>query len=163
MNLVLAEVGKSTKNAMAKILKKYSVLSLVLLGSFANLNAQTQGKIKIKADPRLEQELRSDINKNDSTDLKGYRIQIYFGNDKNDAEKIARKFKNAYPEYKTQTYLRYYQPYWRVRVGNYYRKIDAQSLLQELSKEFNNVLLIKDKIDFPEIHPADLEEEEISE
>lgn len=132
-----------------------TIASIIFLLLAGNSFAQSDGEIKINADPRLETELRKDIERNDSLDIQGYRIQIYFGNDKNDAEKIARKFKNLYPDYRKETYLRYYQPYWRVRVGNYYRKVDAQYLMQQLIKDFNNVLLIKDEIELPEIDTAD--------
>ena len=136
---------------------KYRKISAFLVAILLSgiCSAQTSGKVKISADPRLESELQDNIEKNDSMDIAGYRIQIYFGNNKTDAEKLARKFKNLHPEYKKETYLRYYQPYWRVRVGNYYQKVDAQYLLQKLTKDFDNVLLIKDDIELPLLHSGD--------
>ena len=153
MSLVLAEAGKNTRNAMARMLKATitSILFCVLLSYSSGGWAQSSGKVRIQADPRLETELQKEIEHNDSTEIKGYRIQIYFGNNRTEAEKIERKFKNLFPDYKNETYLRYYQPYWRVRIGNYYRKIDAQNLLHQLTEEFENVLLIKDEIELPEI------------
>jgi hypothetical protein len=153
MKLVLVVAVKSTKNVMAKTPRKIVKLIgvLLVLVTSSNIYAQTEGKVRINADPRLERELKEDIEHNDSIALKGYRIQIYFGNDKNEAEKIIRKFKNLYPESKNESYLRYYQPYWRVRIGNYYRKVDAQHLLYKLISDFDNVLLIKDEIELPEI------------
>lgn len=163
MSLVLVEAGRNTKNAMVQTLKPktaksiFGGLTFVILSILsANVAvAQTDGKVRINADPRLESEMQKDIAHHDSTDLRGYRIQIYFGNNRSDAEKIERKFKSLFPDNRDEVYLRYYQPYWRVRIGNYYRKIDAQHLLHELTKEFENVLLIKDEIELPKLDVSD--------
>jgi|GEM_PF-459201 len=156
MNLAHVVAVRNIKNAMEKISNTaFRLIVLAIFTSVATLSL-AQGEVKVKADPRLESELQKELDRNDSTDIKGYRIQIYFGNNRNDAEKLERKFKNLYPAYKKESYLQYYQPYWRVRVGNFYRIIDAQKLLHELTDDFENVLLVKDNIELPEI---DLEQD----
>jgi len=42
-----------------------------------------------------------------------------------------------------------YVPNWRFRVGNFYHKIDAQPMMQELQRDFGNVFLIREKIELP--------------
>jgi hypothetical protein len=153
MNPAHVVAERNLKNAMAKTPRfiLYSAAFVLLLAFSTAMQAQTEGKVRINADPRLERELQDEVEHNDSASLTGFRIQIYFGNDRKEAEKNIRKFKNLYPEYKDISYLRYYQPYWRVRIGNYYRKIDAQNLLYKLTSDFDNVLLVKDQIELPEI------------
>ena len=85
----------------------------------------------------------------DTTNISGYRIQLFFGNDRAEAQKTQAKFNQLFPEWSDESYIVYYDPNWRVRVGNFYRKIDAQPMMKTLQAEFGNVFLIRDKITLP--------------
>ena len=56
-----------------------------------------------------------------------------------------------YPEWQSESYVLYYDPNWRFRVGNFYRKIDAQPLMAKLQRDFGNVFLIRDEIELPSL------------
>ena len=78
--------------------------------------------------------------------LKGYRIQIFSGNIKKEANKIRLKFTQLFDE--TETYSVYEQPYFKVRVGNFKTKIEALEFKIELTEEFPNCFIVKDNIEF---------------
>ncbi len=48
---------------------------------------------------------------------RGYRIEIYSGNDRNKASEVYRKFKSSYPQ--TAVYLNFESSFFKVRIGNF--------------------------------------------
>ncbi len=83
--------------------------------------------------------------------IDGYRIQIYSGLNRIDANQVKSKFLKYFPDIKT--YLIYQSPYYKVRVGDFHNRVEALPLLTALKElnEFRYVLLIPDKIFFPEL------------
>ena len=69
----------------------------------------------------------------------GYRIQLYYGRE-TEAREIETKFKAAYPEVFSK--LTYEQPYWKVQVGNYRTKLEADKAMRSFSKEFSSLIII---------------------
>ena len=148
-------VVRNLKNATASIYNirhmKYIITTLLLF--VATWSFGQDGKIQIIEDKGVDDLLTKKIESADSVDLWGYRIQVYFGSDRTEAIKLQNKIKSMYAEQANEVYLDYYQPNWRVRVGNFYKKIDAQKLMYELQEEFGDVFLVRDKIELPYIEP----------
>lgn len=65
---------------------------------------------------------------------KGYRIQVLNTTDRNQALKIKSKLLSMYPDQKT--YLMYQAPYFKIRVGNFIERAEADELKKELSRFF---------------------------
>ncbi len=104
----------------------YTIGVLLALSAFsANVHAQT-GKVTVLADPRLDEAIQKR-----NRELNGYRIQIYFGTDRNAANNAREQFRNAYPAY--EVYLKYQQPNYKIRVGDFRTEIEAQKLLHQLT------------------------------
>lgn len=122
------------------------LLCLFALGSYAQ-----DGKIEVIGDAELEELINKKVDAVDTTDMWGYRIQIYFGSNRKDALEKENEFKKKYPELASSIYKDYFQPNWRVRVGNFYRKIDAQKMMIKLEKEFGDVFLVPDIIELPAV------------
>jgi hypothetical protein len=83
--------------------------------------------------------------------IKGYRVQIYSGSNRVDANKIKSDFLETYMGEKI--YFDYKQPYYKVRVGDYRTKVEAQKMYQLLllDARFKGVLIVPDDINFPEL------------
>lgn len=75
--------------------------------------------------------------------IDGYTIQIYSGQNQEEANSVNRKMK-ADPSLKAV--LEYNQPKFRVRVGNYYSRLEAQKDLMRLKTIFPNAILVPEKI-----------------
>lgn len=75
---------------------------------------------------------------------RGYRIQIYNGNDKNKAISLKVDFIRRYP--KIPTYMTYIQPQFRVKIGDFQTRADAQKMYQELSRLYSPVMIVPDII-----------------
>lgn len=84
--------------------------------------------------------------------IKGYRIQIVITDKRADAKKAKEKFTNMFP--KCSAYLMFDSPHFKVRVGDFKTKIEAQALLFKLIEEYPTLFLIEDKINPPPLEPC---------
>jgi hypothetical protein len=122
---------------------------LVLLGLQAA--AQQSGYVNINADSRIETLMDKYIylNRHQST-LDGWRVQIFFdsgANSKSRATEALNRFLNRYPE--TGAYLSFKEPYYRVRVGDFRTRLEAEGFLQEIHALYPNAFTVNDKINPP--------------
>jgi hypothetical protein len=108
-----------------------------------------EGKVEIIEEPEITAEHERRLAALDTMQTPGFRIQIYFGSDMYKADEIKEKFSLEHPEMANQVYRRYERPYWKIRVGNYYREIDALPMLKELELTYEAVFIVKDNIELP--------------
>lgn len=77
---------------------------------------------------------------------KGFRIQVLNTNDRTLALNAKSKLLSLYPEHKT--YLMYQAPYFKLRIGNFEEKKDADDLKKELNRLFpTGVFVIPSEIE----------------
>ena len=69
----------------------------------------------------------------------GYRVQIFYGEESN-AKNAQAKFSSTYSDVFTK--LTYDQPYWKVQVGNYKTKLEADKALLNFSEKFSGLIVI---------------------
>ncbi|MBX9783215.1 MAG: SPOR domain-containing protein [Chitinophagaceae bacterium] len=78
---------------------------------------------------------------------KGFRIQVLNTTDRTQALNAKSKLLSLYPEHKT--YLMYQAPYFKLRIGNFEEKKDADDLKKELNRLFpTGVFVIPSEIEF---------------
>jgi len=68
--------------------------------------------------------------------IRGFRIQVFSGNQrqsKDEAEHKAREIKEFFSE--VSTYVSYKAPIWRLRVGDFQTKEEANAFIRELKKK----------------------------
>ncbi|NDV97267.1 SPOR domain-containing protein [Dysgonomonas sp. 521] len=72
------------------------------------------------------------------TKVREYKIQVFMGNNqqqsKREAESKQAQIKSAYPELKTS--VSFQSPFWRLRVGNFRTKEEAQAMMQDMKRTF---------------------------
>lgn len=96
-------------------------------------------KIKTVIDKKLE------VNKRTNGKTPGYRVQIHFGSDRNEAKEIKTKFLQQYPD--VPAYEPYEPPNFKVRVGDFKTKLDAHKFLKEINDDFPNAFIVEDKVE----------------
>ncbi len=128
------------------MVKKVKYTLLVSLSLFA---CMSYGQVAIKIDETINEQLRIKNASIDSTKITGYRIQIAFFTDRNQARISENKFTLEFADYNVKTYSLYQQPYWKIRVGDYYHEIDAQQLLVDVRRIFPEAIVVKDYISRP--------------
>ena len=81
--------------------------------------------------------------------MDGFRIQLFSGTERIHANQLKAKFLAAYPH--VPAYLIYQQPYFKLRVGDFRNRMEAQYLFYHLNPEFNQAIIVADKINFPQL------------
>jgi hypothetical protein len=76
---------------------------------------------------------------------KGFRVQIYNGNEREEANQLKMDFVRKFPNIKT--YLTYIQPQYRVKVGDFTNRGDAQKFANQISKDFSPVIIVPDIVE----------------
>jgi len=129
------------------------VLFLILLcGLNLLLMGQDQaGEIKVIQDPRVDSLLQMHIELNEKNPhIEGWRINIFFesgNNSKKMAVDAKAKFVQSYAD--VPCYVVFQEPYYKVRVGDYRTRMEAEKLLKELVPEYPNAFVVEDEINFP--------------
>jgi hypothetical protein len=77
----------------------------------------------------------------------GYRIQVSFGQNRNDANKLRSDFSGKFPA--LPTYLTYSQPYFKIYAGDFRTKLEAVKYLAQVKKDYPGAFVVKDKINQP--------------
>jgi len=88
--------------------------------------------------------------------ITGYRVQIFFdsgNNSKDNALKIRTDFMTRFPE--VSCYLLWQQPNYKVRVGDFRNRLEAQGFLEKIRNDYKNAFIVKDKIAFPSLEHTD--------
>jgi hypothetical protein len=110
----------------------------------ASANSKT-GTVEIIQDYKIKELLDKYTELNSKSTVKGYRVKIHFGNDKTHANEIKNSFVEKFPE--IPAYVRYDQPYFSVRVGNYRTKLEAYKFLKQVQSEYPTAFLVQDQIE----------------
>ena len=114
---------------------------------------ENQGNISVNSDPRIDELVKLHVAYNKAFPfMPGYRIQIFMesGNEAlNQAEKVKKVFNDKYKN--NNAYLIFVAPYYRVRVGDFRTRLEAEKFLQQIIRKYPNAWVIKDEINFPEL------------
>lgn len=122
----------------------FIILSLSVTFAFA------QGSVRYDIEPsivRIQEDYVSNWKK--VGEINGYRIQIaaYSGvNSKSQAEYAKNSFSSLFPY--TKAYLIYNEPYFKVRVGNYYSRLQAYKDLETIRLTYPSAYIVPDKISY---------------
>ncbi len=117
----------------------------LLLPALLQAQDSLTGKVVIDADPAVNRILnrRKDFFRLDST-AAGYRIQVFASTDRNEAMLELENFQLKYPE--IPIYLKYDSPNFKLRVGDFSSKIEAQYWFARLSEEYPRLFLVPDRV-----------------
>ena len=79
--------------------------------------------------------------------MHGYRIQIYFGGIRQKASEVKFDFNSRYPD--IQAYISYQQPNFKVRIGDYRNRYEAQKFLKEIEGLYPTSFIVPDEVKLP--------------
>ena len=115
---------------------------------FSQQQTNQKGKITVYTDSTVATLLKKNLELDETKqNMPGYRIQIYFGTDRNKANEIRTEFIRDHIE--IEAYLVYHQPNFKVRVGDYKTRLEALKFMQEFSNHYPNAFIVKDEIPLP--------------
>ena len=150
-----------------KILRFFAVLLIALIAISQQTQAQTKSgndsnSVIVHKDPRVDILVKKQAQINEETTkearrtAKGYRLLVINTNKRDEAIAAKTKVYTYFPDLKA--YLIYQSPYFKVKVGNFKDRKDADDFRKELSTLFpSGVFIINDII---EIKPDKNKEED---
>jgi hypothetical protein len=137
--------------------KALLITGMFLMALFGSVQGYGQGYLKIRQPSELDtllmkyDVLRSQAERNtDNAGIPGYRIQIFFDsglNSGNKASKAKKEFEDLFPD--IPGYITWKAPNYRVRVGDFRSRLEADKALSVIAKEYPNAWVIKDEINYP--------------
>lgn len=120
--------------------RKFIFCSTFFCFLIVKTNAQDRNNTVLQ-DPKFEQLLNEKRKINSSASINDrYKIQIYNGGSEN-AKKTLNDFKQNFGD--IDATIVFNTPNYKVWVGNFKTRIEAERNLIEIKKKYNNVLLIK--------------------
>ena len=130
---------------------------LILMQMVSSAQNYDDGRVVVIQDQLVDtvlqqyEALRLKIMENpDNKAIAGYRIQIFFdsGINSSDRAKQARdEFLFLFPD--IPAYVSWKAPNYRVRVGDFRNRLEAENMLQSILIGYPNAWAIKDEINFP--------------
>lgn len=138
---------------------KSIILSLsLLLFSVALFAQEKRGNLEIVKSPMIDllQERRvyfennpvevRPVDKENGTrsTVLGFRVQIYSGSSRNEAYATQARFQKQYKD--IATYVSYTQPNYRVKVGDFRSRSEAQAFMREVKNDYPMVFLFTEQV-----------------
>jgi hypothetical protein len=131
-------------------MKRFFVLFTIAF-LFTNCYSQDEVNVQIIQDDRIDTLLNKHIELNEQDpQIKGWRINIFFeaGNySKRQAIEAKSEFVNKYTD--VPCYLIFQEPYYKVRIGDYRTKMQAEEFLHRIELDYPNAFVVEDDINFP--------------
>lgn len=128
------------------------IVCLLALMVSLQLSAQDSTGVVVHKDPRIDMLVKKQIDINEETTrdtrrtMSGYRIQVINSNDRNKVFAVKARIYQNYPELKP--YLMYQPPFYKLKVGNFKTKEEAEEYRKELAREFpTGLYIVKDIIE----------------
>ncbi len=144
-----------------KLVRHTVILASILLISGISGFAQEsfKGKVVVHNDPlfdtllyQLDSVQRMKAANPDNMGIDGFRVQIFFdsGTYSGDrANEVKEEFEENYEA--VGAYVTWKAPNYRVRVGDFRSRLEAEKFLRDISENYPNAWVIKDEINFPDL------------
>lgn len=114
-----------------------SIISLVSMAQNDNVSYHQDHQVT-----ELTDLYKTYNNKNDVAD--GYRIQISFSNDRQEAYNNKSKIYKELPGEKC--YVEYEEPYYKLRIGDYMTRLEAYDKLRTVIARFPGAFVVRAKV-----------------
>ena len=139
----------TTASAQARV--DSTMLGVDIL-SLIHQNESPNGTAIVNQSIEIRNALSRHIVANSSAKLQGYRVRIFFDSDRTARAKsasIAAGFREKYPE--VPVYVSHVSPYFKVAVGDFRTRADAQRFASKLSATgaYPYVFVVKEQINYP--------------
>lgn len=111
-----------------------------------------EGNVAVSMDPKIENLIKQEgqiIPPATSPQLTGYRIQLFFDDNKGKVDEARSKFLSLHP--KVDTYLNYNSPNYFLKVGDFRTQMEAEKVKATIDAQFPTAFIVKEKINLPRV------------
>ena len=113
-------------------------------------------RVVVRQDPSVREALARRVNANKARSYNGFRIRLYFASSRTAREESAaviRRFSAMYPH--IQAYRTYASPNFKVTVGNFRTRLEAEAFLRKLKGDFPDAFIVRERFKYPSIGRGD--------
>lgn len=127
----------------------FFLLAFISTQTLAQQGIMDSSEVEIIQEYKVKELVDKHIEINSKAPIKGYRVKIHFGTDKNQAKEVKGAFISKFPD--VPAYEKYDQPNFNIRVGDFRTKLEAYSFLKKIQPDFPAAFIVQDEIEFPEL------------
>lgn len=132
------------------------LFSLTLTAYGQDFQEQKRMNVVIEGDPRIEKLIETyDALKKEDNKVSVYRVQVFSGEREN-ATKALNFFQKRY--YDQYSNIVYDQPNFKVKVGAFRTKNDAENFIKTLDKDYKSAFILTEDIEYDEFVKIRLEQ-----
>lgn len=104
-----------------------------------------EGEVRIETSAHVDEMLaqKKDYNKSLES-YKGFKIQIYYGSEK-ECYELKDEFSSLFPDIATS--IIFSTPQWKLQVGNYRTRLDADRAIINIKKEYPGAIVLATEIE----------------
>lgn len=107
-----------------------------------------KGVIRVIADTQLVHDIKPVIPGDEGPQMTGYRIQVYAGTERETAQKLKNEIAINYG---VRTYMIYESPYFKIRIGDFRSRMEAQQMFHTLKQKYTGILLVPGPVNLPDL------------
>lgn len=132
-------------------MRKFWIVAFFAVAGFNGLKAQEivirKPHLDIFLDSAVYRMQQLYLKQSPNKDITGYRIQIFNGS-RRESLQMRSRFIDAFPG--IPVYSIYEQPEFKIQVGDYRSRIEAERALMRIQEVFSGSLVLKTTINFPQ-------------
>ena len=113
-------------------------------------------QVVVRQTPAVRAALNRQVAGNAAKMYNGFRIRLYFASTRTAREESAsviRRFNEKYPH--SEAYRSFASPNFKVTVGNFRTRLEAEALLQKIKGDFPDAFIVRERFKYPTIGRAD--------
>ena len=113
-------------------------------------------QVVVRQTPAVRAALNKQVAANADKQYNGFRIRLYFASTRTAREEssaVIRRFNALYPH--IQAYRSFASPNFKVTVGNFRTRLEAEALLQRIKGDFPDAFIVRERFKYPTIGRAD--------
>ena len=121
-------------------------IELAQTGLFSSTYNNAQ--VFINEDAKLQSIINNHKSRNEhKQEIRGWRIRVYMGSGRNardEANAIKLKIRNHYSD--IEPHLVHHSPYFKILVGDFRTRIEAESFRKKLKREYPNCYVVESEV-----------------
>ena len=112
--------------------------------------------VVVRQSPAVRAALGRQVTANAGKSYSGFRIRLFFASNRTAREESAaviRRFNEMYPH--IEAYRSFSSPNFKVTVGNFRTRLEAEALLRKLKADFPDAFIVRERFKYPSIGSVD--------
>lgn len=114
-------------------------------------------QVVVRQSPAVRSALNRQVTANAGKTMNGFRIRLFFASNRtarDESSSVIRRFNEMYPH--VQAYRTYASPNFKVTVGNFRTRLEAEAFLRRIKGDFPDAFIVRERFKYPSVGGADL-------